>query len=70
MIQERSKVIIRNQEGKEFKYHLLKIIKKGSFTGVFKDISSDSNLAKSMLGKTEGEKFEFGGMKMEIIQII
>ena len=70
IIQARSKVIIRNQQGKEFRYHILKIIQKGSFTGVFKDITTESNLALAMIGKKEGEKFEFGKTEYEIIQIL
>ena len=69
-VQEGSKVVIKNQEGKEFKYHLLNTIQKGSFTGEFKHIATGSNLAAALLGKKAGDKFAFGGMEYEVVEVI
>jgi len=68
-IEEGSKVTIKNKDGKEFKYNLLKTIQKGEFTGEFKNIAMDSKLALAMLGNKVGDEFEFGGVGYEIKKV-
>ena len=65
-----SKVTIRNQEAKEMKYIIQSAGEKGSFTSEgYKVILPDSALAQAMVGKMEGDKFEFGGVGYRVMTI-
>ncbi len=65
-----SKVTIRSTDAKEMKYILQAIGEKGSFTADgHKVILSDSALAKSLLGKGEGDQFEFGGVGYRVLTV-
>jgi len=55
-----SKVNIQKEDGTTFKYHLIPT--KGQLTGDYRQITPSSPLAKAMIGKKEGERFEFGGV--------
>lgn len=58
-----SKVTIRSTDAKEMKYIIQATGEKGSFTADgYKLILSDSSLAQALLGKGEGDGFEFGGV--------
>jgi hypothetical protein len=69
-IQERSKVIIKNQDGKEFRFHILKIAQKDSYTDDFKDTALDSGLGKAMMGKKEGDTFRLGESVFEVVRVM
>ncbi|WP_238325362.1 Eco57I restriction-modification methylase domain-containing protein [Lunatimonas lonarensis] len=65
-----SKVTIRNEEAKEMKYIIQSTGEKGSFTADgYKVILADSGLAQAMMGKMEGDKFEFGGVGYRVLKI-
>ncbi|RPA66882.1 restriction endonuclease [Cyclobacteriaceae bacterium YHN15] len=65
-----SKVTIRNQEAKEMKYIIQSTGEKGSFTSDgYKVILPDSALAQAMMGKMEGERFEFGGVGYRVLTV-
>lgn len=65
-----SKVTIRSTEAKEMKYIIQSTGEKGSFTpDGYKLILSDSPLAQAMIGKMEGDKFEFGGVGYRVLAI-
>ncbi len=65
-----SKVTIRSTDAKEMKYILQATGEKGSFTtDGYKVILSDSALAQSMLGKGEGDGFEFGGVGYRVLNV-
>lgn len=65
-----SKVTIRSTDAKEMKYILQATGEKGSFTADgYKVILSDSALAQSLLGKGEGDQFEFGGVGYRVVRI-
>jgi hypothetical protein len=57
------KVIIRNRQGQQFKYHILPEAEKGFISMGFKQIKPTSPLAEQIIGKQPGDKFEFGGME-------
>ncbi|MFZ5431898.1 MAG: Eco57I restriction-modification methylase domain-containing protein [Bacteroidota bacterium] len=65
------KVIIRNRQGQQFKYHILPEAEKGFISMGFKQIKPTSPLAEQIIGKKVGDKFEFGGVEywVEIIEI-
>lgn len=66
-----SKVTIRSTDAKEMKYILQATGEKGSFTADgYKVILSDSSLAQTLLGKGEGDQFEFGGVGYRVVKII
>jgi hypothetical protein len=66
-----SKVTIRNTDAKEMKYIIQESGEKGTFTpDGYKRILADSALAEAMLGKMEGDKFEFGGMGYRIMRVV
>lgn len=66
-----SKVTISNQENKEMKYTIQSKGEKGSFTpDGYKLILGDSGLAQAMVGKAEGDGFEFGGLKYKVMNVI
>ena len=69
VVTERSKVTITKDDGSIFKYHLTPNAEKGQLTGDYKQISPNSPLAQAMLGKKEGEMFEFGGLGYTILMI-
>jgi len=66
-----SKVTIRSTDAKEMKYIIQSVGEKGSFTSDgYKLILSDSSLAQALLGKGEGDGFEFGGVGYRVIKIV
>ena len=66
-----SKVTIRNQEAKEMKYIIQSSGEKDSFTSDgYKVILADSALSQIMMGKIEGDRFEFGGVGYRVIKIL
>lgn len=65
-----SKVTIRSTDAKEMKYIIQATGEKGSFTSDgFKLILADSSLAQSILGKGEGDQFEFGGVGYRVLNV-
>ena len=64
-----SKVLIKNTDGKDFRYHLHPKAEKGAFSGEYKQITTSSGLAEVMLGRKTGDKFQFGGVGYEIIEV-
>ncbi|MDD5508476.1 MAG: restriction endonuclease [Bacteroidales bacterium] len=62
-------VTIRRDDGREFHYHITPFAKKDHFSGKYKQILPDSNLAQAMIGKMEGQSFEFGGSKFEVEEV-
>ncbi|MFL0685501.1 MAG: Eco57I restriction-modification methylase domain-containing protein [Algoriphagus aquaeductus] len=65
-----SKVTIRSTDAKEMKYILQATGEKGSFSADgYKVILSDSALAQTLLGKGEGDQFEFGGVGYRVVRI-
>ncbi|MBY5950546.1 GreA/GreB family elongation factor [Algoriphagus marincola] len=65
-----SKVTIRSADAKEMKYIIQASGEKGSFTSDgYKLILSDSALAQSLLGKGEGDQFEFGGVGYRLVNL-
>lgn len=65
-----SKVTICSTDAKEMKYILQASGEKGSFTADgYKVILSDSALAQSLLGKGEGDQFEFGGVGYRVVLV-
>ncbi|MEB2774606.1 GreA/GreB family elongation factor [Algoriphagus sp. D3-2-R+10] len=66
-----SKVTIRSSNAKEMKYIIQDHGEKGSFTSDgYKIILADSALAQAMLGKGEGDQFEFGEVRYKVIKIV
>jgi hypothetical protein len=63
------KVIIRNSAGQIFKYHVLPEAQKGLYTEDMKQILPGSLLAEQIIGKNEGDSFEFGGREFRIVMI-
>lgn len=65
------KVIIRNRQGQQFKYHILPEAEKGRFSMDFKQIKPTSPMAEQIIGKKVGDKFEFGGVEywVEVVEI-
>jgi len=63
------KFIIRNSAGQEFKYHVLPAAQRGKFTKSYKQILPNSPMANNVIGKNEGETFEFGGSEYRIVRI-
>ncbi|WP_346856331.1 DNA methyltransferase [uncultured Draconibacterium sp.] len=63
------KVTIRNASGQEFHYHVLPEAQRGKFTGNFKQIKPNSPMADNIIGKQEGDSFEFGGGEYRILRI-
>ncbi|MFN4763716.1 Eco57I restriction-modification methylase domain-containing protein [Gillisia sp. Q332] len=70
VVSENCKVQIKNGTAREYLYHVTPKAVKDEFTGEFKQINPSTTLAKSMLGKRVGERFEFGELEYEIIEII
>lgn len=64
------KVIIRNRQGQQFKYHILPEAEKGLFSLDFKQIKPTSPMAEQIIGKKVGDKFEFGGVEYWVEGII
>lgn len=66
-----SKVTIRNTDAKEMKYIIQESGEKGTFTpDGYKVILADSTLARAMIGKREGDRFEFGGEGYRVSKVI
>jgi hypothetical protein len=63
------KVILKNSSGHEFRYHVLPAAQRGKFTKNYKQISPNSPMALNIIGKQEGDRFEFGGMEYLILRI-
>lgn len=63
------KVTIRNSTGQEFHYHVLPAAQRGKFTKNYKQISPSSPMALNIIGKQEGDTFEFGGQSYQIVKI-
>ena len=63
------KVIITNSNGHEFRYHVFPAAQRGKFTKNYKQISPNSPMALNIIGKQEGDTFEFGGMEYRIERI-
>jgi hypothetical protein len=63
------KVIITNSSGHEFRYHVLPAAQRGKFTKNYKQISPNSPMALNIIGKQEGDRFEFGGVEYRIERI-
>ena len=68
-ISTESKVTIKKEDGATFKYHITPSAVKGQLTGDYRQITPASPLAQAMLGKKEGDGFEFGGMGYTIMLI-
>ncbi|NVK64980.1 MAG: GreA/GreB family elongation factor [Flavobacteriales bacterium] len=64
-----SKVHIKNSSGDNFKYHILKSARKDAFSEDYKQINPTTRLAENMLGRKTGDKFQFGGVGYEIIEV-
>ncbi len=69
VISENCKVHIKNGTASEYLYHLTPQAVKNKFTGKFKQINPATPLAKAMLGKQVGERFEFGELEYEVLKI-
>ncbi len=63
------KFIIRNSAGQEFKYHVFPAAQRGKFTKSYKQILPNSPMANNVIGKNEGDTFEFGGSEYRILRI-
>jgi len=63
------KFIIRNSAGQEFRYHVLPGAQRGKFTKSYKQILPNSPMADNVIGKNEGDTFEFGGSVYRILKI-
>lgn len=63
------KFIIRNSAGQEFKYHVSPGAQRGKFTKSYKQILPNSPMADNVIGKNEGDTFEFGGVVYRILRI-
>jgi len=63
------KVIITNSSGHEFRYHVFPEAQRGQFTKDYKQISPNSPMALNIIGKQEGDSFEFGGEDYRIERI-
>lgn len=63
------RVIVRNKQGKIFKYHISPKAEKDHYTGEYRQIKPTSPMAEQMIGKSEGDGFEFGGMEYKFIMI-
>lgn len=65
-----SKLTIRSTDAKEMKYIIQSTGEKGSFTpDGYKLILSDSPLAQAMVGKMEGDNFEFSGVGYRVLNV-
>lgn len=63
------RVVIRNKQGLIFKYHITPKAEKDRYTGEYRQIKPTSPMAEQIIGKSEGEKFEFGGMECVIVKV-
>jgi hypothetical protein len=63
------KVILSYTASQVFKYHVLTKAEKDKYTGEYKQIKPTSPLAEDIIGKNEGDTFEFGGMEYKIVKI-
>ena len=63
------KVILTNSSEHEFRYHILPEAQRGKFTKDYKQIKPTSPMADNIIGKQEGDTFEFGGGKYRIERI-
>lgn len=63
------KVLIRNSAGQVFPYHVFPQAQMGKFSGGFKQIKPNSPMAENIIGKQEGDSFEFGGQRYWIEKI-
>lgn len=60
------RVVIRNKQGQIFKYHITPKAEKDQYTGEYRQIKPTSSMAEAIMGKKEGEEFEFGGMDFSL----
>lgn len=63
------KVILKNSSGHEFRYHVLPAAQRGKFTKNYKQINPNSPMALNIIGKQEGDSFEFGEVEYRIERI-
>lgn len=68
-IQLNSKVIIEDDSGARYEYHVHPQAKKGQYSGTCRQVGPYSPLYLSMKGKRVGERFEFGGKGYRVVEV-
>lgn len=68
-VSQNCRVVIQNKAGHVFKYHIFPGAEKDHYSGEYRQIKPTSPMAEVMMGKKEGEEFEFGGEGYRILKI-
>jgi len=68
-VSEECSVIVKNADGKIFKYHITPKAEKGSFTGEYKQIKPESSFASALVGKKISDDLVFAEIHYTIIEI-
>lgn len=63
------RVVIRDKSGHLFKLHIFPGAEKDHYSGEYRQIKPSSPMAEQIIGKSEREGFEFGGMEYKVVKI-